>query len=260
MFTAECDRRSRICTAPPPQGYGEDMSKQPANTAAPIALVTGATSGIGHEIARDLARTHVVYAVGRDPERLATLGGFDDEGSIVPIEADINDPDALAALVGELDRLDVLVHSAGVVGQAHVAETPREEWMRQLTTNVVAPAELTRLTLPLLRASKGTVIFIGSGAGTRASANLGAYAATKHALRALADSLRLEEAEAGVRVSTIAPGQVDTPMQEAMQEQLGRAYVGSRYIRAESVARTVRFVVDAPADAQLTDLSIRPRV
>ena len=132
--------------------------------------------------------------------------------------------------------------------------------MRQLTTNVVAPAELTRLTLPLLRVSKGTVIFIGPGAGTRASANLGAYAATKHALRALADSLRLEESTAGVRVSTIAPGQVDTPMQEQMQEQLGNEYIGTRYIRADSVARTVRFVVDAPADAQITALSDRPLI
>jgi len=236
------------------------MSNQSALASAPIALVTGATSGIGREIVRDLARTHVVYAVGRDPERLAEFGGFDYENSIVPVRADINDPEAMASLVAELDRLDVLVHSAGVVGQAHVAETPREEWMRQLTTNVVAPAELTRLTLPLLRVSKGTVIFIGSGAGTRASANLGAYAATKHALRALADSLRLEESTAGVRVSTIAPGQVDTPMQEQMQEQLGNEYIGTRYIRADSVARTVRFVVDAPADAQITDLSIRPRI
>ena len=226
----------------------------------PVALVTGATSGIGREIARDLALTHVVYAVGRNAERLAELGGFDDESSVIPVQADINDPDAMAALVTELDRLDVLVHSAGVVGQSHVAETPREEWMRQLATNVVAPAELTRLTLPLLRASRGTVVFIGSGAGTRASANLAAYAATKHALRALADSLRLEEAAAGVRVSTVAPGPVDTSMQEQMQAQLGNEYIASRYIRAESVARAVRFVVDAPADAQITDLSVRPRV
>ncbi|NLA09460.1 MAG: SDR family oxidoreductase [Microbacteriaceae bacterium] len=235
------------------------MSTASEHTSTPIALVTGATSGIGHEIVRDLARTHVVYAVGRDAERLAELGGFDDESSIVPVQADVNDPQAVAALVAQLDRLDVLVHSAGVVGQAHIGATPRDEWMRQLTTNVVAPAELTRLALPMLRTSRGTIVFIGSGAGTRASANLGAYAATKHALRALADSLRLEESAAGVRVSTVAPGPVDTPMQEAMQEHLGNEYVGSRYVRADSVARAVRFVVDAPADAQITDLSIRPR-
>lgn len=237
------------------------MSTQSLNPASsPIALVTGATSGIGREIARDLARTHIVYAVGRNAERLAALGGFDHETTIIPVQADINDPEALAAIVAELTRLDVLVHSAGVVGQAHIGETPREEWMRQLTTNVVAPAELTRLALPLLRASEGSVVFIGSGAGARASANLGAYSATKHALRALADSLRLEESAAGVRVSTVAPGQVDTPMQEEMQIQLGNDYVGNRYIRAESIARAVRFVVDAPADAQITDLAVRPRL
>lgn len=236
------------------------MSIQPLSSSpSPIALVTGATSGIGREIARDLARTHIVYAVGRNADRLAELGGFEDETAIVPVQADINDPDAAAMLVAALTRLDVLVHSAGVVSQAHVAETPRDEWMRQLTTNVVAPAELTRLALPMLRESQGTVVFIGSGAGTRASANLSAYAATKHALRALADSLRLEESAAGVRVSTVAPGPVDTPMQEGMQAQLGNDYVGGRYIRAESIARAVRFVVDAPADAQITDLSVRPR-
>lgn len=230
-----------------------------ADTSVPVALVTGASSGIGREIARDLARTHVVYAVGRNAERLAELGGFDDESTIVPVQADLNDTDAVEALVAELSRLDVLVHSAGVVGQNHIAQTPREEWMRQLTTNVVAPAELTRLTLPLLRASRGTVVFIGSGAGTRTFVNLGAYAATKHALRALADSLRLEESAAGVRVSTVAPGAVDTAMQERMQENLGNDYISERYIRADSVARAVRFVVDAPPDAQITDVSVSPR-
>ena len=99
------------------------MSNQSALASAPIALVTGATSGIGREIVRDLARTHVVYAVGRDPERLAEFGGFDDENSIVPVRADINDPEAMASLVAELDRL-VLEDDVALLGAVRV--DPRE--------------------------------------------------------------------------------------------------------------------------------------
>jgi NADP-dependent 3-hydroxy acid dehydrogenase YdfG len=225
-----------------------------------IAIVTGASSGIGHEIVRELASTHRIVALGRDAARLAATGAE------ITVTADLRDAGEfapggkVAALINSLDRVDVLVHSAAVGTPGSFAETDAAEWHRQLTTNVVAPALLTRLALPKLRDAAGTVVFLGSGVSVRPAHQMAAYVASKHALKGLADSLRLEEAEHGVRVTTLMPGQVDTPMQVELQEGLGNAYRPERYLRPETVARAVRYVIDAPADAHLTDLSIRPRV
>ena len=225
----------------------------------PIALVTGATSGIGREIVADLARTHEVIGVGRDAEALAALEGAR------TLEVDLRDPAAFApngpfaALFAELPRLDVLVHSAAVGTPWPFDETTVEEWHRQFDTNVIAPAALTNLALPLVRAARGTIVFIGSGVSLRPARGMAAYVATKHALKGLADTLRLEVEPDAVRVATVMPGQVATPMQVELQDRTGGTYTPERYIQPASVASAVRFVVDAPADVQISDLSVRPR-
>jgi NADP-dependent 3-hydroxy acid dehydrogenase YdfG len=111
--------------------------------------------------------------------------------------------------------------------------------------------------LPLLRAAQGTVVFIGSGASTRPVPGSAVYAATKHALRAVSDVLRIDEEPHRLRVVTVAPGQTDTEMLRSMVPD--EHYAPERYIRPESVAGAVRFVVDAPADVQITDIAVRPR-
>ncbi len=88
----------------------------------------------------------------------------------------------------------------------------------------MAPAELTRLLLPQLRAARGHVVFVNSGAGLRANPEWGAYAASKHGLKALADALRGEEADHGVRVTSVYPGRTATPMQEKVHRQEGKEY------------------------------------
>jgi NADP-dependent 3-hydroxy acid dehydrogenase YdfG len=221
--------------------------------------VTGATSGIGTAIVRELATTHRIVALGRDEARLA---GVEAETRLA---VDLRDSaafapgGAVAELVASLPRLDALVHSAAVGTPGAFDEADADEWHRQFDTNVIAPALLTRLALPLLRASQGTVVFLGSGVSVRPAQQMSVYTATKHALKGLADSLRLEESGAGVRVTTIMPGQVDTPMQVELQAGLGNPYAPERYLRPESVAGAVRYAVAAPADALVTDLSIRPR-
>lgn len=220
----------------------------------PLAIVTGATGGMGSAIVRELATTHRVVAVGRTAEQLAALAR--DSGAKT-WELDITDSAALAALVAEVDRVDVLVHAAARGGSLSVEAASVADWTEYFAVNVTAPAELTRLTLPLLRAAAGTVVFIGSGAGTRPVPGSAVYAATKHALRGLADVLRIDEEHHRVRVVTLAPGQTDTAMlRRSIPEH---AYQTDRYIRPDSVAAAVRFVVDAPADVQITDLAVRPR-
>ena len=228
-----------------------------ASEPRPVALVTGASGGIGGAIVRDLARTHRVVAVGRDARALARLTAETDaEAQIV----ELTDADAIAALASRFERLDVLVHAAAIADVRSVEQASADDWDRQLRINVVSPALLTRALLPLLRRSQGTVVFIGSGSGTRPTAGSAIYTASKFALRAVADVLRLDEAAHRIRVVTVAPGPTDTAMQRRMVADAGGAYVPERYIRPESVAREVRHVIDAPADVHITDVSVRPRI
>lgn len=232
----------------------------PAPTASevrPVALVTGASGGIGGAIVRDLVRTHRVVAVGRDEQALARLRT--ETGAETEI-VELTDADAITALAARVDRLDVLVNAAAIADVRSVEQATSDDWERQLRINVVSPALLTRAVLPLLRESAGTVVFIGSGSGTRPTGGSAIYTASKFALRAVADVLRLDEAPHRIRVVTVAPGPTDTAMQRTMVADAGGTYVPDRYIRPESVAREVRGVIDAPADVHITDVAIRPRV
>jgi len=219
----------------------------------PVALVTGATRGIGRAIATDLGRTHHVVVHGRSPEAVTALVA--DLPSASPWVAELTDDEVAAP---SLDRLDVLVHSAGVIGGRDVADTPAAEWRRVLDVNVVAVAEVTRQLLPALRAARGTVVTINSGAGFTAGAGGGVYAASKFAARALADALREEERPHGVRVSSVHPGRVDTDMQHELVEAQGGEYRAELYLEPASVAAAVRLVVDLPHGATVESLSVRP--
>ncbi|WP_200330275.1 SDR family oxidoreductase [Leucobacter sp. L43] len=220
----------------------------------PIALVTGASGGMGREIVRDLTRTHRVIAVGRNAGRLDAVVA---ETGATAWQLDVTEHEAFSRRIADLDRLDVLVHAAAIGEHLSVETADASAWERHLASNVTGPALITRAALPLLRAAAATVVFIGSGAGTRPVAGSAVYTASKHALRGLADVLRIDEEPHRVRVVTIAPGQTDTDMLRAGIP--ADQYRPERYIRPQSVAETVRFVVDAPADVQLTDIAVRPR-
>ena len=222
-------------------------------------LVTGAGSGIGAVLAdRLLERGDDLVLVARTAERAHDLRS-DVPGATVLV-ADLADPAEVAALADQLpDRLDAVVHAAGVVDLGPVADLPTEAWEEQLAVNVVGPAVLTRIALPALRSARGTVVFVNSGAGLSADAQWSAYAASKHALRALADALRAEEQENGVRVTTVYPGRTATPMQQKVHEQEGRDYEADAWIDPATVAGAILHVLDLGADATITDLTIRPR-
>ena len=171
--------------------------------------------------------------------------------------ADLAWPESVESLALP-DALDSVVHVAGVVELGSVAELSIEDWASQLRVNLVAPAALTRVALPAIRTARGTVVFVNSGAGLAAHAQWSAYAASKHGLRALADSLRAEEAEHGVRVSTIFPGRTATPMQEKVHRQEGKEYAAADWIRPETVADQIVALLDLPRDATVPDVVVRP--
>ncbi|MFE1513766.1 SDR family oxidoreductase [Corynebacterium bovis] len=238
----------------------------------PVALVTGGSRGIGRAVAADLLRDHrvIVGASSRGSALAAARELADAAGSAgeeVPevFAADLTDPDAIRAEVdrlvdGGLDRLDVLVHSAGVAPMETVGDATWAQWQHVLTVNVVAVAELTRLLLPALRAAGGTVVAVNSGSGYTSGVAQGLYSGSKFALRALTDALR-EEERGRVRVSSVHPGKVDTDMQVDLQRRKGnRDYDGSVYVRPESVARAVRLAVETTDEAMIDEVHVRPVV
>jgi NADP-dependent 3-hydroxy acid dehydrogenase YdfG len=218
----------------------------------PVALVTGATRGIGRAVSVDLGRTHHVLVGGRSREAVDAL-----VASLPSAEAWVGDLTG-GALPSLPDRLDVLVHSAGVEGGGTVADTGPDLWQRVFATNVFAVAELTRQALPALRAARGIVVAVNSGSGFTSGAGEAVYSASKFALRALTDALREEERGAGVRVSSVHPGRVDTEMQLARTERLGEDHDTRYYLAPEDVAAAVRTVVDLPERGTVEVLSVRP--
>jgi len=222
-------------------------------------LVTGAGSGIGAVLAeRLLERGDELVLLARSTERAHDLRADLPEATV--LVADLADAAAVEAVADELpDSLDSVVHAAGLVDLGPVSELSTEAWQTQLAVNLVAPAVLTRVCLSSLRAARGTVVFVNSGQGLAAAPGWSAYAASKHGLRALADSLRAEEQEHGVRVTSVFPGRTATPMQQRVHQQQGQDYDASAWIDPGTVVDAILHVLDLPGDATLSDLSIRPR-
>jgi short-subunit dehydrogenase len=222
-------------------------------------VITGAGSGIGAALADALhGRGDQLVLIARTSKRAAELS--ERYPGAQTITVDLADPDAVDRVTGLPDRIDSLLHIAGVVELAPVADLSAADLREQLDVNLVAPALLTRASLPALRAARGLVVFVNSAAGLAAGASWSAYAASKFGLRALADSLRAEEQDKGVRVTTLFPSRTDTPMQQKVHEQEGRTYDASRWIRPETVVSTLLHVLELPPDATIPEVTVRPLV
>ena len=223
-------------------------------------VLTGAGSGIGQILAERLTeRGDRLVLVARDADRADDLAA--EHPGAAMIVADLAQPASLAAAVAASDLpdgIDAVVHAAGIVDLGHVEDLTVSSWQDQLAVNLVSPAELTRLLLPRVRAARGQVLFVNSGAGLTAHPQWAAYAASKHGLKALADALRGEEAAHGVRVTTVYPGRTATPMQAQVHAQEGKDYDADAWIQPASVVTAVLTALDLPRDAVITDLSVKP--
>lgn len=225
-------------------------------TSTPVALITGASRGIGRAIADDLAATHHLLLGGRDRTALTELASS--YPSAEPFVAELRDAGQVAAAVSGIDRLDVLIHSAGILRMGPVAELTDDAWRASFEVNLFAVAALTRALLPALRAAGGQVVTINSGSGYTSGASSAIYSGTKFALRAFTDALREEERQHGVRVSSIHPGRVATDMQEELHAWEGKEYSAEAWIRPDQVAKAVRLAVDTTRESAIETLSIRP--
>ena len=220
----------------------------------PTAMITGAGGGLGSALADALAPTHTLFLAGRPSTRLdevATRFG----ATTWPI--DLTDVDSIPAVVEPIVELDVLIHNAGVAFPGRVAESTVDEWRKTMEVNIIGAVALTLALLPALRAVGGHVVFINSGAGINASTGLASYTASKFALRGFAESLRNDEPS--LRVTSIHPGRIATVMQEGLVAYEGREYDPSRFLSPESVAKVTAEAVNAPPDADIHEVIVRPR-
>ena len=221
----------------------------------PIAVVTGATGGIGRAIVSELASDYAIVAQGRDEARLLALSRLGDQ--IYPVRCELSDTADFTTTFGLLPRVDALLHVAAIAPRYAFDDATAAVWSQVMHLNVTVPAELTRTLIPQLRESTGTVVFLGSGASRRTSPNNVVYAASKHALQALADGIRERVAPDNIRVATVAPGFVDTAM-ISWDDDYPLA-LPDPLIAPSTVARSIRHVIEAPADTQITEVWIRPR-
>lgn len=224
-------------------------------TERPLALITGASRGIGAAIAAALADSHELLLGGRDLEALLQVASRFPNARAWPVE--LTDGEALRAATAGIHRLDVLVHSAGISRLGPLPDVSAADWRDSFEINVIAVAELTKLLLPALRATRGHVVLINSGSGINARAGWGPYAASKFALRAYSDVLRAEET--GLRVTSVHPGRTATDMQRAVREYEGGEFEPDDYLRPESVAEVVATAVRATEDAHVHEIIIRQR-
>jgi NAD(P)-dependent dehydrogenase (short-subunit alcohol dehydrogenase family) len=224
-----------------------------------VALVAGAAGGIGRAIAFDLLGAGAeVFMLGRSMARLVQPPPPENSRAKCHfIAADLIDSDAagrIAADISPKGRLDALVLNSGMYERSHEPIV----FARQMAANVIGPYSLIQRLLPLLVASKGQVVFINSTQALKATAGVGQYAATKHAMKALADSLRDEVNGDGVRVTSVFLGRTATELQRAIFALEGRPYPPERLIQPADVAGLVHLLLLLPRTSEVTDIVMRP--
>jgi NADP-dependent 3-hydroxy acid dehydrogenase YdfG len=226
------------------------------------ALVTGASSGIGAATVRALADLGFeTVAAARRLERCEEIarqvGGR-------ALRLDVTDPRSVAALASELPDVAVVVHSAGgALGLEPVSEADEERWRAMYESNVIGVMRVTKALLPALeRSGDGHVVVLGSVAGVEVYPGGGGYTAAKHAVNAVARTLRLELLGRPVRVSEVAPGLVETEFSlvrfDGDAERAADVYRGLEPLRPEDVADLIAFVVTRPPHVDIDYVAIKP--
>ncbi len=241
-----------------------------------VALVTGASSGIGEAAARALSKQGAAVAVAaRRIDRLEKLAAEIESkgGRALAIEADVTDSaQATAAVeqtVAKLGRLDILVNNAGVMLLGPIAEAPPEEWERMVDLNVKGVLHCAKAALPHLLAAAeaeprrvADLVNISSVAGRKPNVGSGVYNLTKFGVGAFSESLRMELAKRHVRVSLVEPGFVKTELSDhiraELQEWSRQRSAGIERLEAEDIADAIVYIVTRPRRMAVNEVLVRP--
>jgi NADP-dependent 3-hydroxy acid dehydrogenase YdfG len=241
-----------------------------------VALVTGASSGIGEATARQLARLGAAVAIAaRRKDRLDSLAREieDGGGSALAIEVDVTDQEQAQAMVrGALERygrLDTVVNNAGVMLLGPIVDAPTQEWDRMISLNLQGLLYVAHAALPHLLAAAADeprhvadLVNVSSVAGRVARSGSGVYNLTKHGVGAFAESLRQEVTGRHVRVSLVEPGAVDTELTDHLRDEVREQMMGRmasiEWLQAADIADAIAYVVTRPRHVALNELLIRP--
>ena len=234
--------------------------------AQPVAVVTGASSGIGAATAVALGAAGYEVVLGaRRVDKLNDVAHRigDAGGSARVVELDVTDQDTVDALAAAVAQCDVLVNNAGgALGMESVEGAVEDKWRWMYEVNVLGTLRVTRALLPALKAAKGAVITIGSIAARQNYPGGAGYNAAKHGERALTEVLRQEIAVDGVRVTEIDPGRVHTDFSlvrfDGDADKAERVYQGVESLTAQDVADVITFVATRPAHVNIDFLQITP--
>lgn len=235
-------------------------------------LITGATSGIGEACARRLAREGAtkLLLTGRREDRLLALKKELSSATctVLTYTFDIRDREAVSRFAttaaAELSTLDVLINNAGLAaGLSDFAHASIDDWEQMIDTNIKGLLYMTRAILPLFMARKsGHIVNIGSVAGRTSYPNGSVYCATKHAVRALNDSLRLDTLGSNIRVTSIDPGMVETEFSlvrlKGDHQKAAAVYQGVRALLADDVADAILWSVSRPAHVNVQEILLMP--
>jgi short-subunit dehydrogenase len=232
--------------------------------AAGVAVVTGSSGGIGWAVAKALAMQSMSLCLtGRDAGRLQDCAReiAPPAARVFVRPADLSSDAEIRGLVehvrAHLARVDVLVHAAGTLCMGNIEDVGWEALDEQYRLNLRAPFLLTKAFLPMLKETRGQVVFVNSTAGLAAGRDNGLYSAMKHALRSLADSVRDHVNQYGIRVVSVYPGRTATPMQEEAHRFEGRRYDRADLLQASDIASLIVAALTAPRTAEVTDLIVR---
>ncbi len=231
-----------------------------------IAVVTGATQGIGHAVALRLASegAHVVLVARRSAQLAAVQQEITKAGGVASFDtADLSDPGSVRSLTDRITathpRVDILADCGGIFRRGTFSTATAEDLDEIHRTNVRGVFILTKGLLSAMTARGGDIVFVNSSIVFSDGAAAAAYAAAEHALLGLADALRAEYNEKGIRVLTIHPGRTATPLQARLFQDEGRAYDPARLLQPEDVAEAIVGCLKLPETAEVTHMRIRPR-
>ncbi len=234
-----------------------------------IALITGATSGIGEATARYLAEDFALILCGRRKDRLEKLAAtLQSKTEVTTLSFDVRDKPAVDAAIGSLPekwkQVEVLVNNAGNAhGLDFVHEGNTDDWDAMLDINVKGLLYVSKAVMPgMVKRKKGHIVNIGSIAGKEVYPKGNVYCASKHAVDALTDGMRLDLNPYGIKVTGIHPGLVETEFAlvrfKGDAERAGQTYKGMKPLTGDDVADVIRFVVTRPAHVVLSDIILLP--
>jgi NADP-dependent 3-hydroxy acid dehydrogenase YdfG len=241
-----------------------------------VALVTGASSGIGEATAEILAQHGAAVAlVARRIDRLEDLAAkLKSEGaSVLPIQADVANRDeayeAVDRVAAEFGRLDTVINNAGVMLLGPIENAPVEEWERMVNVNLLGLLYCSKAALPhLLKAADGEprgvadLVNVSSVAGRVPRLGSGVYNATKHAVGAFSESLRQEVTGRHVRISLVEPGAVTTELvshnRPEIRDQMSQRFAGTQRMDAADIADVIGYIVSRPRHVAINEVLVRP--